>query len=245
MVNVTYAITVCDELEEITNLINFLHPRVQSDDEILIQYDQNNVSDAVLSYLRIMDGVHHNIKIAVFPLNGDFSNFKNNLKNEANGVFIVNIDADEIPNEYLITNMHDLLEANNDIDLFFVPRINTVDGITQQHIKDWNWNISKSETQIGEKEMEMNSGEYQLLKKKDLIIDEGDVVKYYKPIINFPDVQTRIYRRTSEIEWVGKVHERIKGYNTMTYLPLEENYSLYHHKTIQKQEKQNLLYQTL
>ena len=35
MINVTYAITVCNELVEITNLINFLHPRLKKDDEIV------------------------------------------------------------------------------------------------------------------------------------------------------------------------------------------------------------------
>lgn len=67
-------------------------------------------------------------------------------------------------------------------------------------------------------------------------------IKYYRPIINFPDVQSRIYRRTSEIEWVGKVHERIKGYNTVTVLPQEEAFCLYHPKDIDRQEKQNELY---
>ena len=47
MINVTYAITVCNELEEITNLINFLHPRIHSDDEILIQYDEDSASSPV------------------------------------------------------------------------------------------------------------------------------------------------------------------------------------------------------
>lgn len=70
-------------------------------------------------------------------------------------------------------------------------------------------------------------------------------VKYYKPINAWPDLQTRIYRRTSEIEWEGKVHERIKGYNTLTILPLEEEYSLYHPKNIQRQEKQNQYYETI
>jgi hypothetical protein len=70
-------------------------------------------------------------------------------------------------------------------------------------------------------------------------------IKYYKPIINRPDYQTRIYRRTSEIHWVNKVHERIVGFNTMTVLPSEEDYCLYHHKGIQRQETQNAYYDTL
>ena len=210
MINVTYAITVCNELEEITKLINFLHPRIQSDDEILIQYDEDSTTDVVKQYLLIMSQLHNtNIRVIAYPLNNDFASFKNNLKDNANGIFIFQIDADEIPSEYLIENLHDLLEYNKDVDHFFVPRINTVEGLTPKHIKKWGWNVS----------------------------DKGWV--------NFPDYQTRLYRRTSEIEWENKVHERIKGYNTLSVLPAEEDYCLYHPKQIERQEKQNAYYDTL
>ena len=209
MVNVTYGITVCNEIKEITTLVNFLHPRIQSDDEILIQYDEGGVTDDVMGYLRIINDLHDNVNVIGFPLNKDFASYKNNLKNHAKGIFIFQIDADEVPNEYLITNMHDLLEANKDIDLFFVPRVNTVEGLTDVHIQKWRWNVNE------------------------------------KGWVNWPDLQTRIYRRTSEIEWEGKVHERIKGYNTLTILPQEEDFSIYHPKEIERQEKQNELYDTI
>lgn len=209
MINVTYAITVCNEINEITNLINFLHPRIKKDDEILIQYDTNSVTNQVKDYLTIISQLHKNIKVISFPLNKDFAQFKNNLKNNANGIFIFQIDADEIPSEYLVENIHDFLEYNKDVDLFFVPRVNTVEGLTQSHIEKWGWKVNE------------------------------------KGWVNFPDYQTRLYRRTSEIEWQGKVHERIVGYNTLSVLPQEEIYCLYHHKQIERQEKQNALYDTI
>jgi hypothetical protein len=210
MVNITYAITVCNELEEITNLINFLKPRIESDDEILIQYDSDSATQAVTDYLRILSQLHNtNIKVIGFPLNNDFASYKNNLKNHAEGMFIFQIDADEIPSEYLVNNMRDLLDSNKDVDLFFVPRVNTVKGLTEAHIQKWGWKVN----------------------------DNGWV--------NWPDYQTRLYRRTSEIEWQGKVHERIVGYNTLTILPQQEEYSLYHAKEIERQEKQNAYYDTI
>lgn len=209
MLNVTYAITVCNELEEITRLINFLHPRIQSDDDILIQYDEVGVTKEVKDYLDIVNSLHSNVKVIGFPLNDDFATFKNNLKEYAKGMFIFQIDADEMPHEYLIENMHLLLESNKEVDLFFVPRVNTVEGLTDEHIKKWGWRVNESGW------------------------------------VNWPDVQTRLYRRTSEIQWVGKVHEKIVNYNTLTMLPFEEQFSLYHPKDIQRQEKQNELYETL
>ena len=210
MINITYAVTVCNELEEITKLINFLHPRIKSEDEILIQYDEDSATDAVKQYLLIISQLHNtNIKVISYPLNNDFASFKNNLKDNANGIFIFQIDADEIPSEYLVENLSDFIEYNKDVDLFFVPRVNTVEGLTPKHIKKWGWNVNE------------------------------------KGWVNFPDYQTRIYRRTSEIQWTGKVHERIVGYNTLSVLPSEEEYCLYHPKQIERQEKQNAYYDTL
>lgn len=207
MINVTYAITVCNELTEITQLINFLHPRIKKDDEILIQYDSDSVTEQVKSYLTIISQLHSNkIRVIEFPLNNDFASFKNNLKNNSNGIFIFQIDADEMPSEYLVSNLDSLLEYNKDVDLFFIPRINTVEGLTKEHISKWGWKVDE------------------------------------KGWVNFPDYQTRLYRRTSDIEWSGKVHERIIGYNTLSVLPSEEDYCLYHHKQIDRQEKQNEFY---
>jgi hypothetical protein len=253
MIPITYAVTVCNELAEITNLLNFLQPRIRNQDEILVQYDSQSVSHEVLNYLNIISQLHKSqIKIISYPLNADFGSFKNNLKRHANGIFIVQFDADEMPSEYLLMSMPNIIELNKEVDLFFVPRINTVDGITESHIMEWGWSISKMKSQINEKEMNVEGGEYSFLKKIGYVISETDneskntkKVKYYKPINSFPDYQTRIYRRTSEIEWSGKVHERIVGYNTLSVLPQEEIYCIYHHKNIIRQEKQNQLYTTL
>lgn len=70
-------------------------------------------------------------------------------------------------------------------------------------------------------------------------------VKYYKPINGWPDFQTRIYRNTSEIKWINKVHERLDGHKQFAYLPMEEEWALYHPKTIERQENQNNYYNTL
>jgi esterase/lipase len=176
MIDITYAITVCNELNEITSLVNFLHPRIQKNDEILIQYDEGNVTKEVMDYLNILTQLHTNqIKVIGFPLNGDFASYKNNLKDNAKGIFIFQIDADEIPSEYLVENLHDFLDYNKDVDLYFLPRVNTVEGLTDEHVKKWGWSISKMDTQIGEKIIDTNSDEYKYLKKLGYIIEETEV----------------------------------------------------------------------
>lgn len=176
MINVTYAITVCNELQELITLVDFLQLHLHKDDEILIQYDEDGVTLEVLDYLKIKQSIHPStINVIGFPLNNDFSSFKNNLKNHSKGIFIFQIDADELPHEYLISNIHNLLDYNKDVDLFFVPRVNTVDGITEEHIKKWRWPITKMETQIEEKIMDTDSDEYKLLKKLGYIIEETEI----------------------------------------------------------------------
>jgi hypothetical protein len=63
-------------------------------------------------------------------LNKNFAQYKNNLNKNCDGNWIFQIDADEIPNEYLIEALPFILEANEDTEAFWVPRVNTVAGIT-------------------------------------------------------------------------------------------------------------------
>ena len=36
-----------------------------------------------------------------------------------------------------------LLELNDTVDLFIMPRINTVEGLTQEYINRWRWNVNE------------------------------------------------------------------------------------------------------
>jgi glycosyltransferase involved in cell wall biosynthesis len=76
-----------------------------------------------------------------FPLNKDFASFKNNLSKHCTKDYIFQIDADEYPNPYLIANLKDILQYNETIDVFLVPRINTVEGLTDEHIQKWGWRV--------------------------------------------------------------------------------------------------------
>jgi len=202
---ITYAITVCREFVEIQRLVHFLlqHKRLQ--DNIVILYDEANGDSEVETFLRT-HSINGEFAWHKAKFNRHFADWKNKLTSLCSGDYIVNIDADEIPNQYLVENLPNILELNPDIDVYRVPRVNTVKGITEEHIRVWGWRVNENGW------------------------------------INWPDRQMRIYKNTPEIKWESKVHETLVGFKTITDLPEMEELALYHPKTIEKQEKQNQLY---
>jgi hypothetical protein len=203
---ISYAITVCNEIEEIKKLVSFLIANKREEDEIVILFDEKNGTDEVFDYI---ESQVHDCEVFCEKFEGHFADWKNLLTSYCTGDYIFQIDADELPNEQFIKGLPYILEINQDIDVFRVPRINTVEGLTQDHIQKWRWNVD----------------------------DKGWV--------NFPDYQWRIYKNNPNIKWKNKVHEVLEGYQSVTFLPAEEEFCLYHPKTIDKQVKQNNYYDTL
>ena len=136
----SYAIPVCNEHVELERLLSFLRRTVEEGDEIVVQCDQGNTT---IEVSRVLNSYADRIKVIRFPLNGHFSNFKNNLKDHCTGDWIFQIDADELPHENLIVNLKPIIEANNEIDMLLVPRVNTVEGLTQEHIQKWGWRVDE------------------------------------------------------------------------------------------------------
>lgn len=146
---ISYAVTVCNEFLEIQRLITFLLENKRLQDEIVVQMDlslddlntQPEDKNQVFAYIMKMQEQGH-IKVVLHPLNGHFADFKNNLTQQCTGDYIFQIDADEIPAEDLILHLPELLEINHEMDVFLVPRVNTVEGLTPEHIAAWGWNVT-------------------------------------------------------------------------------------------------------
>ena len=137
---ISYAITVCNELIEIQRLLSFLIKNKRKQDEIVVFYDTNNGTQEVEDYLKSLKDIR---KIG-YHFDGHFANLKNALTDACLGNYIFQIDADEMPSLYLIQYLPILLE-NNDVEVLRVPRVNTVKGLTQEHIQKWGWIVdSKS-----------------------------------------------------------------------------------------------------
>jgi len=131
---ISYAITVCNELIEIQRLLSFLIKNKRKQDEIVVFYDTNNGTQEVEDYLKSLKDIR---KIG-YHFDGHFANLKNALTDACLGNYIFQIDADEMPSLYLIQYLPILLE-NNDVEVLRVPRVNTVKGLTQEHIQKWGW----------------------------------------------------------------------------------------------------------
>lgn len=204
---ISFAITVCNELEEIKKLVPFLLENKRINDEIVILYDEKNGNPEILDFL-----LPYNIKPNVQTWRGidfdnNFADWKNKLTEYCVGDYIVQLDADEMISKYIVQNINVIVGMNPDVDLFFLPRINTVKGLTTEHIDKWGWDLNE------------------------------------KGYVNFPDYQGRVYK--SNLRWTGRVHEQIIGSKKYSMLPEDFVYCIQHHKTIERQERQNNYYKTL
>jgi hypothetical protein len=204
---ISYAIPVCNEFMEIQRLISFLLQTKQPDDEVVVLFDSTNGSKSVEEYLR-SHSVNGEFIWHSYEFDGHFGNMKNHLTSLCSGDYIFQIDADEMVDNYLFAALPQVLE-HNEVDVILVPRINTVEGLTHQHVSKWGWRVDGNGW------------------------------------VNFPDYQWRIYRNTESIRWKNRVHETLDGYKTLSHLPRNPEWCLMHHKTIDRQERQNQYYETL
>jgi glycosyltransferase involved in cell wall biosynthesis len=134
MSTVSFAITVCNEHQELDRLLKQLDAILRTDDEVIIQLD-NIATDKVKSVVDKYD-----FQSITFGLNNDFASFKNNLKSHCSKDWVFFIDADEYLSDGLEDSIYEILNINKGlVDVISVPRINTVDGLTRDHIDKWRW----------------------------------------------------------------------------------------------------------
>ena len=141
---ISYAITVCNEHKEIEKLLTFLFEHKRPEDQVVVQVDKENGTHKVIDICEKYENKSLiEYKLHEYSLNKNFAQYKNNLNQQCDGNWIFQIDADEIPNEYLLEALPFILEANDDTEAFWVPRINTVAGITDGHVAKWGWKVNE------------------------------------------------------------------------------------------------------
>ena len=142
---ISYAITVCNEHKEIEKLLTFLFEHKRKIDEVVVQMDKDNVTDKVYDICERFEArPASEYKLTQNSLNKNFAAYKNNLNKNCSGEWIFQIDADEIPNKYLMEALPFILETNPDVQAYWVPRVNTVAGITDDHIAKWGWRLDQN-----------------------------------------------------------------------------------------------------
>jgi hypothetical protein len=141
---ISYAITVCNEFKEIQRLINFLLKNKRPEDEIVVLYDINNGHKGIEQFLRAKS-VNKGLAWMYGAFKGHFANWKNKLNSFCTGDYIFQIDADEMLSIEGLLLIPQIIEGNPTVDVYRVPRINTVKGLTQEHIQKWRWRVDDKE----------------------------------------------------------------------------------------------------
>ena len=136
---ISYGITVYNEADELFRLTDLLINNIDKDDEIIICVDGDNEKvKLVLENFQKTYQWKSNIVIYNRKLDGNFADHKNSVIEKSSGDYIFHIDADEYPHETLLQQLKQILEIN-DVDLVWIPRVNTIDGMTEEHIQRWGW----------------------------------------------------------------------------------------------------------
>ena len=140
---ISYAITVCNEFVEIQKLVNLIRENKRQQDEIIILFDQTNGEEEIATWLA-KQSKYPNVQFwRGLDFDGHFANWKNQLTDYCNGDYIFQIDADEFPHKSLLAALPEILESNPDNEVYLVPRVNTVEGLTEEHITKWRWKVDE------------------------------------------------------------------------------------------------------
>jgi glycosyltransferase involved in cell wall biosynthesis len=213
---ISYLVTCKNETLELLQLIEKLKTHIDfvaPNDEVVVldDFSDNEDTKKILAKAK-----SYGFTVVQHELNKNFAEHKNYGSKRCVGDYIVQIDADEYPSDFLLNNMHEIIDSNPTVELYRVPRVNIVRGATDNDARNWGWHISK-------------------------LPEFGDL-----PIINWNsgDYQSRIYKNSLRIQWHKPLHETIIGASIVAHLPKEVDYAIIHDKTIDRQRAQNIRYNT-
>lgn len=224
MTSVSYLVTCSNENETLIRLFTTLKDTLCENDEIITLIDAPHCKIGEPSYEAWINiiGMYRlpfHSEIIEHSLDNDYGKHKNIGIENCHKEYIFSIDGDELPPENLLgENLHALIEANIDMELFLVSRLNDFRGVTPEIANQWGWTLTNSKI---------------------------DGIAQGRPLVNWlgGDRQGRIFKNDyPRIHWEGRLHERIQGHNKYTSLPKEEDWALYHDKSIAKQLETNLKY---
>jgi glycosyltransferase involved in cell wall biosynthesis len=135
---ISYAILTHNEGEYIAELLTLLSTYKRDIDEIVIvdDYSDDEKTKFILNDFKDL------ITLDYRTFDGDHTQ-KNYLNSKCTGDYILQLDADELVKPEFLEMLPELLEENQETDLFIMPRINTVEGLTPEYIQKWRWNVNE------------------------------------------------------------------------------------------------------
>ena len=204
----SYAITACNEVEETIKLVTQLLNYKEQNSEIVVLLDTPKAPIELVEYLELQANADY-ITLIESEFDNDFAQWKNFLNSHCKGDWIFQLDADEHLTPDLIVNMESLLDANTDKDMIVVPRINTVEGLTEAHIQKWGWSVNEKGW--------VNFPDYQtrIFKNSDKIGWSGKVherIVGFESYTNFPVDEIYCIRHPKTIE---RQERQNNYYNTL------------------------------
>mgnify|MGYP000452718567 CR=1 FL=1 len=237
-ISISYCIACWNEHEELARLLPRLIQNLGKEDEIIIQGDEGKVTDEVMDVIREYCSY---IQYFEFPLNKDFASFKNSLISEATKDYIFLLDPDEIPHPRMLQNLKWLLFENREIDVFRIPRVNIVQNITEQYVREQRWNLVR--VQVPKSDYDSKN-----------ILEMYGIQDEFIEVVNPFDPQSRIFKNNG-IKYHSdiKVHEQLINFKMRAEFPtkkelfdeLDFDWSLFHIKQFEKQQRQNKFYETI
>jgi glycosyltransferase involved in cell wall biosynthesis len=244
----SFLVTVHNEDQDLEILLDqLIEYKLQNEEDEIVVLDDHSDNPKTIEILKERIDHIHWVK---HELNLNFGAHKQHGNEQCKGDYIFQCDADEYFSEDLLYGLKDLVEANSDVELFLVPRINIIRGMTERDAMSWGWEISKIEGIGTSDEFTSEDEEYMFLKKHGFVTNEEPqdsittLVTYDYPIINWRggDYQYRFYKNAPHVKWERPLHELVVGAKKMTQIPRDPNWALIHDKSMKKQMSQNMFY---
>jgi len=176
---ISYAILTHNEGEYIETLLSFLTKYKRAEDEIVIVDDFSDDELTKATLAKYKDQI--TLQYRVFDGDATQKNYLNSLCTKD---YILQLDADELIDLQLLNMLPNLLELNDTVDLFIMPRINTVEGLTPEWSNKWGWRVNEKGW------VNFPDWQMRLYRNCDWVKWEGllhSKVVGYKTFINFPE----------------------------------------------------------
>ena len=214
-------VTCCNETDTLQRLLQTIYDSTQYDDthtgdEIVILIDSHHSHGDDIpkktSDILCQYTGYPDVTWNTHPLNKDYGAHKNYGIENCKGDWIFQIDADEMPPEALLGENLHALIENNP----------AIEAYAVPRINAWEGLTAEHAKQWG------------------WPLDMSPTYKRLRAA--WPDWQFRIFKNDPRIRFQKRLHERIEGYSAFACLPSEEEWALYHDKTIETQVATNLRY---